>query len=262
MSSFEDLLLSVTGGNPLLFGLLGGLITAVLNALGAIPVLFFKKLPQRVSDLCLGFAAGVMLAASFTSLIVPGIEIGGVLPVIVGIVLGAATVNFLDMVIPHMHAVIGREGIATDKLKGIWLFVLAITLHNMPEGLAVGVNFGSGNINEAIVLMVAIGLQNIPEGLSVGFSILAEGSKSRFYAYLLAVMSGFVEPPFSLLGASVVAFSRHVLPYAMSFAAGAMIFVISDEIIPECNRVGHEKISTYGIIAGFVIMLYLDVALG
>ncbi len=261
MMSLEDLLLNLSGGNPLLLGLLGGLVTALLNALGATPVLFIKKLPERLSDLGMGFAAGVMLAASFTSLIVPGIEIGGIIPVIIGIALGAAMVNFADMIVPHMHVIIGREGIATDRLRGIWLFVLAMTLHNMPEGLAVGVDFGSGNIKEAIVLMLAIGLQNIPEGLSVGFSILAEGSKSRLYAYLAAVISGLVEPPLSLVGASTVVLAKSILPYAMGFAAGAMIFVISDEIIPESNRIGHEKISTYGLIVGFILMLYMDVAL-
>ncbi len=258
----EQLLLSIADHNLLLLGLLGGCITALLNALGAIPVLFFKKLPERVSDIGLGFAAGVMLAASFTSLIVPGIEKGGINPVIVGIILGSITVNLADMFIPHMHRIIGKEGISSSRLRGIWLFVLAITLHNMPEGLAVGVGFGSGNINDAVVLMIAIGLQNIPEGLSVGFSILAEGSKGRLYAFLIAIISGLVEPPLSLLGAATVVVAHQILPYAMGFAAGAMIFVISDEIIPETNRIGHERYATYGLIAGFIIMLYMDVALG
>ncbi|MCD6563699.1 MAG: ZIP family metal transporter [Thermoproteales archaeon] len=259
---FENILLSLAGNNLLLLGLLGGCITALLNAIGAIPVLFFKKLPERVSDIGLGFAAGVMLAASFTSLIVPGIEKGGINPVIIGIVLGALSVNFADMIIPHMHMIIGKEGISSSRLRGIWLFVLAITLHNMPEGLAVGVGFGSGNLDDAVVLMLAIGLQNIPEGLSVGFSILAEGNKSRFYAFLIAIISGLVEPPLSLIGAATVAMAHQVLPYAMGFAAGAMIFVISDEIIPETNRVGHERYATYGLIIGFIIMLYMDVILG
>lgn len=260
--NLEELLLILSQGNILLLALLGGLFTTLLNALGAIPVLFFKEMPQRVSDVGLGFAAGVMLAASFTSLIVPGIELGGIIPVIIGIILGAIMVNLADAIIPHMHVIIGKEGLASDRLKGVWLFVLAVTLHNMPEGLAVGVGFGSGNIREAIVLMLAIGLQNIPEGLSIGFSILAEGSKSRMYAYLIAILSGFVEAPLSLVGAGTIFIMKQVLPYAMGFAAGAMIFVISDEIIPETNRIGHEKWSTYGLIAGFIIMLYMDVILG
>lgn len=246
----------------MLLGFLGGIITALLNAMGATPILFLKKLPQRVNDAGLGFAAGVMLAASFTSLILPGIELGGISSVIVGIVLGAVAVNFADMIIPHMHVIIGKEGIATERLRGIWLFVLAITLHNMPEGLAVGVSFGSGNISDAVILMLAIGFQNIPEGLSVGFSLLAGGGRSRVYAYLVAIASGFVEPPLSLLGAGMVVVIKQLLPYAMGFAAGAMIFVISDEIIPETNRVGHEKFATYGLVAGFITMLYLDVVLG
>lgn len=260
--SLEELLLIFSQGNVLILAFLGGLFTTLLNALGAIPILFFKEIPQRISDIGLGFAAGVMLAASFTSLIVPGIELGGIIPVIIGITLGAIMVNFADAIIPHMHMIIGREGLASNRLRGIWLFVIAVTLHNMPEGLAIGVGFGSGNIREAISLMLAIGLQNIPEGLSIGFSILAEESKSRWYAYLVAIISGFVEIPLSILGAGAILMMKQALSYAMGFAAGAMIFVISDEIIPETNRIGHEKWSTYGLIAGFIIMLYMDVILG
>jgi len=257
----EKLLIDVAGDNLLLLGLLGGCITALLNSIGALPVLFFKKLPEKLSDVGLGFAAGVMLAASFTSLIVPGIEKGGINPVVIGIALGAISVNLADMFIPHMHKIIGKEGLSSSRLRGIWLFVLAIALHNIPEGLAVGIGFGSGNLDDAVVLMIAIGLQNIPEGLSVGFSLLAEGSRGRLYAFLVAIISGLVEPPFSLLGAATVVVAHRILPYAMGFAAGAMIFVISDEIIPETNRVGHERYATYGLIAGFILMLYMDVVL-
>ncbi|HDI31716.1 MAG TPA: ZIP family metal transporter [Thermofilum sp.] len=258
----EELLLELSGSNPLTMSVIGGLAISLFNAVGALPVLVIKNMPQKASYVGLGFAAGVMLAASFTSLIKPGIELGGVIPVLIGIALGAASVSLADSVIPHLHAVIGREGVLTERLRAIWLFVIAITLHNMPEGLAVGVGFGSGNIREAIVLMLAIGLQNVPEGLSVGFALLSQGSKSRLYAYLVSVLSGFVELPLSTLGTLAVISAKGTLPYAMGFAAGAMIFVISDEIVPETHRLGHERVATYGLIAGFMLMLYLDVILG
>jgi ZIP family zinc transporter len=160
-----------------------------------------------------------------------------------------------------MHLIIGREGVSSSRIRGIWLFVMAITIHNMPEGLAVGVGFASGDIATATVLMLAIGLQNVPEGLSVGFSLLATRSYSRRYAYLVSVASGFVEPPLALLGALAASVSRSMLPYAMGFAAGAMLFVISDEIIPESHRAGHERFASYGLIAGLVVILALDLML-
>ena len=258
----EDLLISISGNDPVLLSLIGGSITSMFNAIGCLPIFLLKGVPQKVSNVGLGFAAGVMLAASYTSLIDPGIEVGGIFPVITGIALGALSVSLADSIIPHMHLVIGKEGILTERLKAIWLFVVAITLHNIPEGLAVGVGFGSGNIGEAITLMTAIGLQNVPEGLSVGFALLSQNLKSRLHVYLVSVLSGFIELPLSLVGAATVIVMRGILPYAMGFAAGAMIFVISDEIIPETHRLGRERIATFGLITGFIIMLFLDIILG
>ncbi len=237
-------------------------MTTLLNALGAIPLLFLRKIPQKLLDIGLGFASGVMIAASFTSLIIPSIEKGGLLPTIVGIIFGSLAISLADKIIPHVHSIIGFEGHPTGRLKTIWLFTLAVTLHNMPEGLAVGIGYGSGNIADAIALTFAIGFQNIPEGLAIGFSLLSLQNISRKKAYFISFLSGAVELPLALLGVLTVMFSRPILPYAMGFSAGAMLFVVSDEMIPETHRLGHERIVSYGLIAGLIIMLALDVALG
>ena len=249
------------GNNPLVLSLLGGIVCALFNLAGATPVLLFKQVPERILNVCLGFSAGIMLGASFTSLIVPGTKIGGIAPVLLGLVLGAIVVTLADQLLPHMHLIIGHEGISSSTIRGVWLFVIAITIHNMPEGLAVGVGFGSGNLEAAILLMLAIGLQNVPEGLAVGFSLLATRNYSRRSAYFASVVSGFVEPPLALLGAFAVSFTHSILPYAMGFAAGAMLFVISDEIIPESHRLGHERMASYGLIIGLVVILALDLML-
>lgn len=249
------------GDNPLLMSLLGGSICALFNLAGATPVLLLRQIPEKILNICLGFSAGIMLGASFTSLIVPGTKIGGAAPVLLGIVLGAIIVTLADRLLPHMHLIIGHEGASSSMIRGIWLFVMAITIHNMPEGLAVGVGFASGNVDAAIVLMLAIGLQNVPEGLSVGFSLLATRRYSRRFAYFASVVSGFVEPPLALLGAFAVSLTHSLLPYAMGFAAGAMVFVISDEIIPETHRVGRERMASYGLITGLVVILALDLML-
>jgi len=210
----------------------------------------------------LGFAAGVMLTASFTSLILPGIAEGGLGPVIAGIALGALFLMFSDRIVPHLHLGRGAEGIGGTRIRAVWLFILAITLHNMPEGLAVGVGLGSGEIRRGLQLMLAIGLQNIPEGLAVSASALSAGMRSTFYAAIVGIRAGLVEIPLALLGALAVELARPILPYAMGFAAGAMLYVISDEIIPETHRKGHERLATLGFLLGAVVMLVLDVALG
>ncbi|MEN2975359.1 MAG: ZIP family metal transporter [Candidatus Caldarchaeales archaeon] len=251
----------ISGGNIALMGLLGGTIAALLNLFGATPILLIKSYHKTFLNTGLGFAAGVMLAASFTSLILPGIEYGGILSVLIGIILGASSISLVDRLTPHLHFIKGREGPVSRRLKAIWLFVIAITIHNMPEGLVVGVGFGSGDILSGLVLMLAIGFQNIPEGLSIGFSLMATGEYSKRRAYLVSVASGFVEPPLAFLGAYLTYTFKQILPYAMGFAAGAMLFIISDEIIPETHREGEERISTYGLITGLIIMLLLDVLL-
>jgi ZIP family zinc transporter len=249
----------ISGGDPAILGALAGLFTSIMNLLGAVPILFLRRSFRRISDLGLGFASGVMLAASFTSLILPGIELGGIMPVLLGVILGAAVISLMDKLIPHMHAVMGIER-GSSRLKAVWLFILAITIHNMPEGLAVGVSMGSGDTAAGLALAIAIGIQNMPEGLSVGLSLISTEEKySKPRAYLISTASGFVELPLAIIGAVAVTIIHQVAPYAMGFAAGAMLFVVSDEIIPELHRLGKERSITYSLIAGLVVMLYLDV---
>jgi zinc transporter, ZIP family len=216
----------------------------------------------------------VMLAASFTSLILPGIEIGGILPVMAGVVLGALVLDRADAWVPHIHVLItgrvradeardthDKSSFSHRRVASVILFIVAITLHNMPEGLAVGVGFGSGNLGNAIPLMLAIGIQNIPEGFAVAIAALNAGLNKLFYAAVTGIRAGLVEIPLALFGAWAVQVAQPLLPYAMGFAAGAMIYVISDEIIPETHTRGYERIATIGTILGVIVMLYLDVSL-
>ncbi len=262
MDALHHAFLWLSGSNPILQGLWGGLIITAFNMVGALMILVLPRLQQRWLDMLLGFAAGVMLAASFTSLILPGVAYGGILPVLAGIVLGSFVMDMGDHLIPHEHMFLGREGVDTQRIRGVWLFIIAITLHNMPEGLAVGVGFGSGNFRDAFTLMLAIGIQNIPEGFSVAISSLEAGLGRKFYATFVGIRAGLVEIPLALIGAWMVHTMKAILPYAMGFAAGAMLFVIMDEIVPETHRKGHERLATFGTILGVVVMLYLDVALG
>lgn len=253
---------AIAGTNPVIQGLVGGLIITLMNTIGALAVLVYRRPSERLLDVALGFAAGAMLTASFTSLILPGVEYGGIVPVVVGLLLGAFGIDFADHHLPHLHAVMGSEGGATGRVKGVWLFILAITLHNAPEGLAVGIGFGAGEISNALNLMIAIGLQNIPEGLAVAVAAMSLGMGTYFYAGMVGIRAGLVEIPLALLGAWAVQFAQPILPYAMGFAAGAMLYVISDEIIPETHRKGHERMATFGTIIGIVVMLVLDIVFG
>jgi zinc transporter, ZIP family len=270
----QQIFLHVTGTNPVLQGLAGGIVIASFNMIGALSVLVWRNPSERSLDGALGFAAGVMLAASFTSLILPGIEIGGILPVMVGVLLGALLLDRADAWVPHVHVLITgriradeardeheRRGSQHRRIASVILFIVAITLHNMPEGLAVGVGFGSGNLGNAIPLMLAIGIQNVPEGLAVSVAALNAGLGSLFYATVTGIRAGLVEIPLALFGAWAVQLAKPLLPYAMGFAAGAMLYVISDEIIPETHTKGHERIATLGTILGVIVMLYLDVSL-
>jgi len=266
------------GTDPVVGGLLGGIVIASFNLLGASLVFVWRNPSERALNGALGFAAGVMLAASFTSLIIPGIEVysnGNPLPVLVGVVLGALFLDRSDLLVPHAHYLLtGRRRpdaansgtglpVDDDRLAGVVLFILAITLHNMPEGLAVGVGFGSGDLGTAIPLMLAIGIQNVPEGLAVSVAAINAGLNKRFYAAFTGIRSGLVEIPLAVLGAYAVQVVTPLLPYAMGFAAGAMLFVISDEIVPETHRGdADERVATLGLIVGVVVMLYLDISLG
>lgn len=271
-----ELWVDLFGTNPVVHGLAGGIVIAFLNLLGASLVFVWRNPSERALDGALGFAAGVMLAASFTSLIIPGIETysgGSPLPVLSGVVLGALFLDQSDVLVPHAHYLLSgrrREDAAhpsdqlpamDEKLAGVVLFILAITLHNMPEGLAVGVGFGSGDLGTAIPLMLAIGMQNVPEGLAVSVAAINAGLNRRAYAIIAGVRSGVVEIPLAVLGAYAVQSVKTLLPYAMGFAAGAMLFVIMDEIVPETHANGNERVATLGLIAGTVVMLYLDIAL-
>lgn len=213
-----------------LHGLIGGIVIAFLNLLGALLVFIWRNPSERAMDGALGFAAGVMLAASFTSLIIPGVEIyskGNPIPVLFGIVLGAIFLDRSDILIPHAHHLLSGKKrldaanpsselpIKEERLTGVILFILAITLHNMPEGLAVGVGFGSGDLSTAVPLMLAIGIQNIPEGFAVSVATINAGFNKRFYAAFTGIRSGLVEIPLAVLGAYAVQTISALLPYAM-----------------------------------------------
>jgi ZIP family zinc transporter len=265
------------GTDPVVHGLVGGLVIATLNLLGASLIFVWRDPSEQALDGALGFAAGVMLAAAFTSLIIPGIETysnGNPLPTLVGVALGALFLDRSDGLVPHAHYLVsGRrrsdaanpsEGLPVDdeRLAGVVLFVLAITLHNVPEGLAVGVGFGSGDIGNAVALMLAIGIQNVPEGFAVSIAAVNAGLDRRLYAAFAGIRSGVVEIPLAVFGAYAVGTVSALLPYAMGFAAGAMLFVISDEIVPETHTGGHERVATLGTVLGTIVMLYLDISLG
>jgi zinc transporter, ZIP family len=254
----------------LVIGAIASLGAGLATVIGALPVLLPIKLTQRVQGIMLGFGGGVMLAATSFSLIMPATEaamaqgrsqISAALIIVVGILLGGLFLQLAHQFLPHEHFFKGQENVRYNNLKRIWLFIAAITIHNFPEGLAVGVNFGSNNISNGIPVALGIGLQNIPEGLVVALSLVAE-KYSAGYAIWISLLTGLVEPIGGLIGLGVVNIANFILPWAMAFAAGAMLFVISDEIIPESHRQGLEKEGTIGVMVGFVIMMFLDIALG
>jgi zinc transporter, ZIP family len=256
--------------SPVALGFLGSLAAGSLTAIGALPVLFGSIPSRAMRDLLLGFAAGVMLAASFFSLIIPALDAAepmfenGAAPaavVCVGILLGMGAVALMNEKLPHEHFRTGREGPQSASLRRVWLFVFAITIHNFPEGLAVGVGFGSDGFSGGLPLALGIGLQNAPEGLAVAVYLLAEGY-ARLRAWGVAALTGVVEPIGGLLGAGIISMSQPLLPWGLAFAAGAMLYVISHEIIPETHRSGHQKKATLGLSIGLVLMLFLDVWLG
>jgi ZIP family zinc transporter len=256
--------------NIVLLGAGGSLAAGLATGFGALPMLFFRRLSKRVENALLGFAAGVMLAASFFSLIIPGIDkaaedLGGrpagAAVVVAAILLGATALSLVHRYAPHEHPGTGRHQGDPARHRRIWLFVIAITLHNLPEGLAVGVGFGAGERGEGMALALAIGLQNMPEGLAVAASLISIAYR-RGTAVLIALATGLVEPVGGLFGAALVSIAEPVLPWGLGFAAGAMLFVISNEIIPETHRQGHEGLATSGLMAGLAIMLFLDVSLG
>ena len=262
--------------NPVLLALIATLFTWGLTALGSSMVFFFKSINKKILNSMLGFAAGVMIAASFWSLLNPAINMAeerGMIPwipAVLGFLSGGAFLYLIDRILPHLHM-----GLSMDKAEGIktsWqrsvLLILAITLHNIPEGLAVGVTFGAlannpdvGILTGAIALAVGIGLQNFPEGAAVSIPLRREGF-SRLKAFHYGQLSGVVEPIAGVLGAYLVLVISPILPYALSFAAGAMIFVVVEELIPESQTGNESDLSTIGAMIGFGTMMMLDVALG
>ncbi len=237
-------------------GSVASLLAGLATGVGALPVLFTKNVSDKFLDVMLGFSAGVMLAATFFSLLVPAIGLGGIWVAVFGIILGAVALHMADRFIPHFHPALGAEG-PSSKLSRVWLFALAITIHNFPEGLAVGVSFGSGDVAAGLVVAMAIGLQNMPEGLAVALPLLREGYSGR-KSLGYGTLTGLVEPVGGLLGVALVSIFHPILPWALAFAAGAMLFVVSDEIIPESHRKGFERQATFGLVAGFIVMMFLD----
>ncbi|QEN08400.1 ZIP family metal transporter [Oceanispirochaeta crateris] len=266
----------ISGFQPVQQALIGTLFTYAVTALGAAMVFFFKNISKKVLDGMLGFAAGVMIAASFWSLLAPSIDMAeqmGMIPwvpPVIGFLVGGAFLRLVDKLLPHLHLnapMSEVEGVKTSWHKSI-LLTLAITLHNIPEGLAVGVAFGavaagipSASLAGAVALALGIGIQNFPEGAAVSIPLRREGL-SRTKSFMYGQASGIVEPIAGVLGALLVLVMQPVLPYALAFAAGAMIFVVVEEAIPESQSSGNTDIATLGAMVGFAVMMTLDVALG
>ena len=226
----------------------------------------FKNLSHRFSDIVLSFAAGVMLAAAVLGLIIPSIEYGGRLGVLVtvcGIFVGAVTISLIDKLVPHLHKLAGvdPEDHGASKLGKVLLFVTAIAIHNLPEGIAAGVGFGSGNDAQALVIAGGIALQNIPEGMVIIGPMLAAGIKPK-RTFALAALTGLVEVVGTLVGYLAVSVATAILPFALAFAGGTMLYVVSDEMIPETHAHGHQRGATYALLIGFCLMLVTDVLLG
>lgn len=273
--------------NLIWLGIIASLGAGLATGVGSIPIFFTRNVSRKLLDALLGAAAGVMLAATSFSLIVPAIEKGGggvqgATITLVGILFGGLFLDFVDKFFPDTNlltnAVNGNIPIENGfngfiksclikaninpKLRKVWLFVIAITVHNFPEGLAVGVGFGDGDITNGLSLAIGIGLQNLPEGLAVALPLVRE-KYSAVKAFLVALATGLVEPIGGLFGVGLVQIAKPVLPFALAFAAGAMLFVISHEIIPETqNHEGHSKLATHALLIGFVIMMFLDNTLG
>jgi ZIP family zinc transporter len=256
--------------SPIAQGFVGGLLAGLATGIGALGVYSMRELSRRAHDVLLSGAAGIMLAATFFSLLGPGIEValagsagraGAAALVAAGVLAGAGALAVVHRLVPHEHFDLGREGPLAVEVRRIWLFVLAITLHNVPEGMAVGVGFGAGEATSGVPLAVGIGLQNVPEGLAVAAGLSAIGyAPTR--AFLLSLGTGLLEAAGALFGAAGASLAGGLLPFALAFAAGAMIFVIASEIIPETAREETKQATTAALLAGFVAMMTLDIALG
>ncbi len=233
---------------------------------GALIGFAFKKVSHTFSDIVLSFAAGVMLAAAVLGLILPSVEYGGkygLLITVAGIFAGAVCLNLIDRLVPHLHKLAGVDGEAhrDSNLGRVMLFVTAIAIHNLPEGIAAGVGFGTGDSAQALIIAGGIALQNIPEGMVIIGPMLAAGVKPR-KTFLLAALTGLIEVVGTFLGYFAVNVASAILPFALAFAGGTMLYVISDEMIPETHAHGHERGATYALLVGFCVMLVTDILLG
>ncbi|MBV7482688.1 ZIP family metal transporter [Bordetella sp. BOR01] len=256
--------------NYIRYAFAGGMAGFAATALGALAAIGLRTIHARTQDTMLGFAAGMMLAASAFSLILPGLEAAGGLVgegpaaagvVVLGLALGVLLMLGLDAFTPHEHDSTGPCGPQAERVNRVWLFVLAITLHNLPEGMAIGVGFANGDMQVGIPLTSAIAIQDIPEGLAVAMALRATGL-SPIRAALVAVASGLMEPLGALVGLGMSSGLALAYPVSLGLAAGAMIFVVSHEVIPETHRNGHQTSATVGLMAGFAVMMFLDTALG
>ena len=257
-------------GAHMRYALFGGFAGFALTTAGALPGFFLKSLPQRIEDGLLGLAAGMMLAASSFSLILPGIKAGniitgsavlGAMTVVLGMALGVMLMLGMDEFTPHEHTSSGTHGPQSHRINRIWLFVLAIALHNLPEGMAIGVSFAQGDLQVGIPLTSAIAMQDIPEGLAVVMALRSVGY-SALKSVSIASLTGLLEPLGSVIGLTLSSGLAIAYPVGLGLAAGAMIFVVSNEVIPEMHRNGHQKFATVGLVVGFALMMTLDTVLG
>jgi len=260
-------LLYLVFGKIVVVGFLASVLAGLATGAGALPALFFTNISKNLFNSMLGAAAGVMLAATAFSLLVPGMSYGniiwpgkGIYIVSMGMLVGALFLHFADRQLPHVHFD-SVSDVHLNSLQKVWLFIIAITIHNFPEGMSVGVSFGSGEMKNGIVLAIAIALQNIPEGLAVALPLVGLGY-NKWKAVGIATLTGLVEPVGGLLGVTMVTMFEPILPIAMGFAAGAMLFVISEEIIPETHSDGRSRYATFALMIGFIIMMALDNMLG
>ena len=236
------------------------------TVIGAFIGFAFKKISHEFSDIILSFAAGVMLAAAVLGLIMPSLEYGGKLGLVItvaGIFSGALCLNLIDKIVPHLHKMVGQdiESHQNADLNKVLLFVIAIAIHNLPEGIAAGVGFGTGNVSQAMLIAGGIALQNIPEGIVIIGPMLAAGVSPR-RTFVIALITGVIESVGTLIGYFAVSVAYVILPFALAFAGGTMLYVISDEMIPETHAHGAERGATYALLAGFCLMLITDVLLG
>jgi ZIP family zinc transporter len=247
-------------------GSVASLLAGLGTGVGALGIFLLKRPSARTEDGMLSAAAGIMLAATFFSLLLPALEQAdeltthralGVAFVGGGVLLGAFGLFAIHRLVPHEHFVLGREGPDTQRIERIWLFVIAITLHNFPEGMAVGVGFAGADVSNGLPLAIGIGLQNIPEGFAVALSLASVGNPV-VRAFWVAMLTGLVEPVGGAIGAAAVSLAEPLMPLILGMSAGAMLFVISDEIIPETHRRGYENVATFSLLGGFVVMMFLD----